>query len=172
MRRTGTLMGIALCIATLTQAAPAGNTPQGAATVGQFIAQLSAAVSGEPQTIRSAQATLSRLGATGEFDPSATLTEAFVVRLAADLGISVTAGSNGSAPVSAARSAAIAGRLATSLEARPVFTEDGLPAACLSSANRGQCVNCCKNAGADANQCAHFCHSNAPPPVSDPEPSP
>ena len=67
---------------------------------------------------------------------------------------------------------AIVGRLAAFLEAKPVYTTDGLPTSCLSSTNRGACVNCCKEAGAAANQCAHFCQSNVSPPVSDPEPQP
>jgi hypothetical protein len=173
MKRTVTLMGIALCVATLAQAAPAGSaSQQQAATVGQFIANLAAAVTGEPQTMRSAQDTLRRLGSSGDFNPSAALTEGFVTRMAADLGVSVTPGSDPSTPVSAVRSNAIVGRLAAFLEAKPVYTTDGLPTSCLSSTNRGACVNCCKEAGAAANQCAHFCQSNVSPPVSDPEPQP
>lgn len=171
MRRTVTLMGIALCLATLAQAAPGGPSPA-ATTVGQFIAQLAAAVEGEPQTVSSAQATLRRLGSKGEIDPSAALTEGFVTRLAADLGVAMVPGSNPSTPVSSVRSTAIAGHLAATLEARPVFTDDGLPNECLSSANRGTCVNCCKDAGGQANQCAHFCHSNVPPRPSDEQPQP
>ncbi|HET8947358.1 MAG TPA: hypothetical protein VFQ07_10275 [Candidatus Polarisedimenticolia bacterium] len=172
MKRTVTLMGIALCVATLAQAAPGGPHTQQAATVGQFIATLASAVTGEPQTIRAAQDTLRRLGSTGEFDPSAALTEGFVTRMAAELGVSLTPGSNASTPVSAVRSTAIVGRLAAALEAKPVFSTDGLPTACLSSSNRGECVNCCKETGAAANECAHFCHSNVPPPPSDNEPEP
>jgi hypothetical protein len=173
MKRNVTLLGIALCLATLAQAAPGGNaSQQQAATVGQFIANLAAAVTGEPQTIRSAQEALRRLGSSGDFNPSAALTEGFVTRMAADLGVSVIPGSDPSAPVSPARSNAIVGRMASYLEAKPVFTGDGLPTACLSSANRGACVNCCKEAGAETNQCAHFCQSNVPPPPSEGEPQP
>jgi hypothetical protein len=172
MKRAVTMMGIALCVATLAQAAPGGKATPAASTVGEFIAQLGSAIQGEPQTFHSAQATLRRLGATGEFDPSAALTEGFVTRFAADLGVNTTPGSNPSAPVSAVRSTAIAGRLATALEARPNFGTEGLPTACLNSANRGACVNCCKETGATASQCAHFCHSNVPPSPSDGEPNP
>lgn len=171
MRQTVTLMGIALCVATLAQAAPGGNATPAATTVGLFVTQLAAAVEGEPQTFRSAQATLRRLGATGDFNPSAALTEGFVTRMAADLGVNVT-GSSPATPVSAVRSAAIAGRLATFLEARPNFNDEGLPTACLNSANRGECVNCCKDTGANANSCAHFCVSNLPPHASEGEPAP
>ena len=172
MKRTVTLMGIALCVASLAQAAPAGPRTQQAQTVGQFIANLAAAVTGEPQTIRSAQDTLRRLGSTGDFNASAALTEGFVVRMASDLGVNIAPGSNASTTVSPAQSTAIVGRLAAYLEAKPVYTTDGLPNACLSSSNRGECVNCCKDAGGQANQCAHFCHSNVPPPPSDGEPQP
>jgi len=172
MKRTVTLLGIALCVASLAQAAPGGPKTQQAETVGQFIANLAAAVTGEPQTIRAAQDTLRRLGSTGQFDPSAALTEGFVARMASDLGVNMAPGSNASTPVSPARSTAIVGRLAAFLEAKPVYTTDGLPNSCLSSSNRGECVNCCKDAGGQANQCAHFCHSNVPPPPSDGEPQP
>jgi len=165
-------MGIALCVATLAQAAPGGNATPAATTVGLFVTQLAAAVEGEPQTFRSAQATLRRLGATGDFNASAVLTEGFVTRMAGDLGINVTPGTSPAATVSAVRSTAIAGRLATYLEARPNFNTEGLPTACLSSENRGACVNCCKETGASANACAHFCQSNVPPPPSDGEPTP
>jgi hypothetical protein len=172
MRRTVTLMGIALCVASLAQAAPVGSHSQQAETVGQFIANLAAAVTGEPQTIHSAQDTLRQLGSTGDFDPSAALTEGFVTSMAADLGVNLTPGSNLSTPVSAVRSNAIIARLAAVLEARPVFTYDGLPGACLSSSNRGECVNCCKSARGAANECAHFCHANVAPPPSEGEPNP
>jgi hypothetical protein len=172
MKRAVTLMGIALCVATLAQAAPIGKATPAASTVGEFIAQLGSALKGEPQTFRSAQDTLRRLGSTGEFDPSAALTEGFVTRLAADLGVPVTPGSGSSTPVSSVRSVAIVGRLATALEARPHFGDEGLPTACLSSENRGVCVNCCKETGAAANECAHFCHLNVTPPPSDDEPNP
>jgi hypothetical protein len=172
MRRTVTLMGIALCVASLAQAAPGANATPAATTVGLFVTQLAAAVEGEPQTFRSAQATLRRLGATGDFNPSAALTEGFITRMATDLGINVTSGANPGTPVSAIRSTAIAGRLATYLEARPTYDTEGLPTQCLSSSNRGECVNCCKATGALASQCAHFCVSNIPPRPSEEEPNP
>jgi hypothetical protein len=172
MKRTVTLLGIALCVASLAQAAPGGPNTQQAETVGQFIANLAAAVTGEPQTIRSAQDTLRRLGSTGDFNASAALTEGFVARMASDLGVNVAAGADVSTPVSPARSKAIVGRLAAYIEAKPVYTTDGLPTQCLSSSNRGECVNCCKSTGAAANQCAHFCVANIPAPPSEEEPQP
>ena len=169
------LIGIALCVATLAQAGTRANdprTPAAPATVGAFIMQVATAVEGEPRTLEAAQATLHRLGAKGAFDPSAQLTEAFVVRLAAELGVAMIPTSNPGAPVSAVRSAAVAGHLGAIFEGRPVFSTDSLPNACLSSANRGECVNCCKDSGAAANACAHFCQNNVPPGPSDVEPQP
>ncbi|HEV8200247.1 MAG TPA: hypothetical protein VGS03_09515 [Candidatus Polarisedimenticolia bacterium] len=170
MKRTLTLLGIALCVASLAQAAP--GKAQQAETVGQFIANLAAAVTGEPQTLRSAQDTMRRLGSTGDFNASAALTEGFVARMANELGVNMTPGANASTPVSPARSTAIVGRLAAYLEAKPIYMTDGLPTQCLSSSNRGECVNCCKETGAPANQCAHFCVSNIPSPPSEDEPQP
>lgn len=174
-KTTTTLLGIALCMATLAQAGTRVNdlrSPAAPATVGAFIMQVATAVDGEPRTLEAAQASLRRLGAHGAFDPSAQLTEAFVVRLAADLGVAVTPTSNPGAPVSNVRSAAVAGHLGAIFEGRPVFATDSLPTACLASANRGACVNCCKDAGAAANTCAHFCQNNVPPGPSDVEPQP
>jgi hypothetical protein len=172
---TTTLIGIALCVATLAQAGTRVNdprTPAAPATVGAFIMQVATAVEGEPRTLDAAQATLRRLGAHGAFDPSTQLTEAFVVRLAADLGVAMTPTSNPGAPVSTVRSAAVAGHLGAIFEGRPPFVTDALPTACLTSVNRGACVNCCKETGAPANACAHFCQSNVPPGPSDVEPNP
>ena len=172
MRRTTTsLIGIAICVATLAQAATRGNEPRTPTTVGTFLVQVATAIDGEPRTLDAARQTLRRLGANGAFDASATLTEGVVARLVADLGVAMGPGSDPGAPVSAVRSAAVAGHLGAVLEGRGLFT-DQLPSACLSSINRGFCVNCCKETGATASQCAHFCHANVPPVVSDEEPNP
>lgn len=170
-RMTASLIGIALCTATLAQAATRGNEPRTPTTVGTFMVQVATAIDGQPRTLDAARETLRRLGAGGAFDASATLTEGVVARLVADLGVAMGQTGNPAAPVSAVRSAAVASHLGAVLEGRGIFT-DQLPTACLSSANRGACVNCCKEAGAAANLCAHFCHANVPPPVSDEEPNP
>lgn len=176
MRKTTmSLVGIALFVATLAQAGTRVNdprTPAAPATVGAFIMQVATAVDGQPRTLEAAQATLRRIGAHGAFDPSAQLTEAFVVRLAAELGVAMAPTSNPGAPVSTVRSAAVAGHLGAIFEGRPMFSTDSLPSACLSSTNRGECVNCCKDSGAAANACAHFCLNNVPPGPSDVEPQP
>ena len=173
MRRTTTaLLGIALSVASLAQAASRGNsTPAAPNTVGAFMMQVAAAVDGEPRTLEAARSTLRRLGATGAFDASATLTEGVVARLVTDLGVPMTPTANPAAPVSAVRSAAVASHLGDVLEAR-LFDTDALPTACLSSVNRGTCVNCCKDSGAAASACAHFCQANVPPTPSDEEPNP
>lgn len=170
-RMTASLIGIALCTATLAQAATRGSEPRTPATVGTFMVQVATAIDGQPRTFDAARETLRRLGVGGAFDASATLTEDVVARLVADLGVAMSRTGNPSAPVSAVRSAAVASHLGSVLEARGIFTDE-LPTACLSSENRGACVNCCKETGVAASQCAHFCHANVPPPVSEEEPNP
>ena len=176
MRRTTTsLIGIAICAATLAQAASRGKQPPTPTTVGTFMVQVATAIDGQPRTLDAARETLRRLGATGAFDASATLTEGAVARLVTDLGVAMGSTGNANAPVSAVRSAAVAGHLGAVLEGRRATSTDQLPTACLSSANRGECVNCCKDSGAPANACAHFCHSNVPgcpSPPCDGEPNP
>jgi hypothetical protein len=139
--------------------------------VGGFVCQVAAAVDGEPRTLELARATLQHLGSNLRFDPSAPLTEAFVARLAADLGVSIQPSQMPATEVTPGRSTAIAGLLALAAERRHT-DGDPLPAECLISANRGVCVNCCKETGSTASDCAHFCQSNVPPSPSDPEPRP
>jgi hypothetical protein len=165
------LIGIALCTATLAQAANRGNEPRTPTTVGNFLVQVATAIDGQPQTLDAARETLRRLGANGAFDASATLTEGVVTRLIIDLGVQASPAPNPGAPVSAVRSAAVASHLGAVLEGKGLAIDD-LPTACLNSDNRGACVNCCKDAGAAANLCAHFCVANVPAPPSDEEPNP
>lgn len=171
-KMTTALIGIALSAATLAQAASGGNTtPSKPATVGAFMVQVATAIDGQPRSLEAARETLRRLGATGAFDASATLTEGVVARLVTDLGVASTPTANPGAPVSTTRSAAVASRIGAVLEVRS-FGSDSLPTSCLSSLNRGYCVNCCKDSGAPANRCADFCHANVPPGPSEEEPNP
>ena len=162
--------GVTACIASLAMAAP--NPVQSApATVGGFVRQVAAAADGEPRTLEQARVTLVRLGSNVRFDPTAPLTEAFVASLAASLGVPIEPSRMPASQISPARSTAIAGLLALAAERRHT-SGDPLPTQCLSSDNRGACVNCCKDTGAAASDCSHFCQANSPPPVSDPEPQP
>ena len=164
-------VGMTACLSSLTMAAP-GAVQQGApVTVGGFVRQVAAAVDGEPRSLDQARVTLLRLGSKLQFDPAAPLTEAFVASLAADLGVAVQPSQMPATQVTPARSTAMAGLLALAAERRHT-TGDPLPVECLSSDNRGVCVNCCKATGAAASDCSHFCHSNVPPVPSNPEPQP
>jgi hypothetical protein len=164
-------VGMTACLASLAVADPSPVRQTGPATVGGFVLQVAAAVDGEPRTLQQARVTLLHFGSNLQFDPSAPLTEAFVARLAADLGVSIQPSQIPSTQVSQGRSTAIAGLMALAAERRNT-DGDPLPVECLSSTNRGVCVNCCKGTGATASDCAHFCHSNVPPSPSNPEPQP
>jgi hypothetical protein len=164
-------VGMTACLASLAVADPSPVRQTGPTTVGGFVRQVAAAVDGEPRTLEQARVTLLHLGSNLQFDPSAPLTEAFVARLAADMGVSIQPSQMPSTEVSTGRSTAIAGLLALAAERRST-DGDPLPVECLTSANRGVCVNCCKATGAASSDCAHFCHSNVPPSPSNPEPQP
>ena len=164
-------VGMTACFASLAVAAPSPVRQSGPATVGGFVRQVAAAVDGEPRTLEQARGTLVRLGSSLRFEPTAPLTEAFVASLAADLGVAIQPSQTPSTQITPARSATIAGMLAMATD-RHRSDGDPLPVECLSSQNRGSCVNCCKATGAEASACAHFCHANVPPSPSDPEPQP
>jgi hypothetical protein len=164
-------VGMTVCLSSLATAAP-GPAPQSApVTVGSFVRQVAAAVDGETRTLDQARDTLLRLGLKLQFDPAAPLTEAFVAGLAADLGVAVQPSQAPATQITPARASAMAGLLALSAN-RSHGGGDPLPTECLSSVNRGNCVNCCKATGAAATDCAHFCHANVPTPPSSPEPQP
>jgi len=166
-----TAAGMTACLASLAVAAPDSARPNAPATVGTFVRQVAAAVAGEPRTLDEARSTLLQLGSNQAFDPAAPLTEGFVAALAADLGVAIQTSRTPSNQITPAHAIALAGVLGLSAE-RKTTSGDPLPTQCLSSQNRGVCVNCCKATGATASDCAHFCHSNVPPPTSTPEPQP
>jgi hypothetical protein len=115
-------------------------------------------------------------------DMSATLTEGEAARIMADLGMSVTAPTNPGATVSISKAGFLAGTIG-SANLESINPEVDLPSECLSSINRGNCVNCCKAAVGQllngqgnlrdaGKECSKFCKANVPPPPSPEEPAP
>jgi hypothetical protein len=81
---------------------------------------------------------------------------------------------NPMSPVSAEGASAIAGVIAMGYAAHGAAgSVEDPPNQCLSSENRGSCVDCCKAAaGASGQYCGRFCHANVAPPPSPGEPTP
>ena len=141
-------------------------------TVGDFLARVAVLASQQQTGGGSSDVTrVSKL--TAGLDRSEPLTYGAISRIAADLGVSVTPHAVPTAPVSAELASTIAGLLAASFSAGGVVTPGEVPNACLSSENRGVCVDCCKAAtGLTGQYCGRFCHANVPPPPSPGEPTP
>jgi hypothetical protein len=142
------------------------------ATVGGFAGQLAWALGADSATFKLAKASLRAQGVKGDLDASAPLTAGIAARVAADLGIKVAAPSDPASPVSARQAATLAGYIGLmSLGAESTSVEP--PNQCLSSENRGSCVDCCKEATGEKGQyCGRFCHANVSPPPSPDEPQP
>jgi len=178
------LLVLALC-AGLTVAAyavPGTSATAGKATVGEFAVKVAIALGYTTPDSKSAAAALKGRGVNLVADMSATLTEGEAARIMADLGMNVIAPVNPGAAVSASKAGFLAGTIGSvNLESISPATE--LPDQCLSSVNRGACVNCCKaivgqllndqgNLRDAGKECGHFCHANVPPPPSPEEPTP
>jgi len=178
------LLVLALC-AGLTVAAyavPGTSANAGKATVGEFAVKVATALGYETLDSKSAVEALKGRGVNLAADMSATLTEGEAARIMADLGMSVTAPTNPGATVSTSKAGFLAGAIG-SAKLESIAPETDLPTQCLSSPNRGACVNCCKtivgplpdNGGGTRSagkECGHFCQANVPPPPSPEEPAP
>jgi hypothetical protein len=139
-------------------------------TVGDFAARV-AVLTGQPPTV---------LAAAAKTDPAnrallgSSLTFGAISMVAADLGVTLKSPINPTAQVTAGQAEIIAGALARGYAARGSGnTIDEPPTECLSSENRGFCVECCKTAtGGNGQFCGRFCHANVAPPISPGEPLP
>ena len=168
-------LGIGLVLLALV-AAPlvaAPSAPETRTTVGKFATDLVVALGREAHDMDAVRAAFKSLGAPSTFDPSATLTDGMASRMASDLGIVVAAPRNPEAAVSPARASALVASISSMHVEKSGISADEGPTQCLSSENRGACVNCCKEASGLGGQfCGHYCHANVPPPVSPEEPVP
>jgi hypothetical protein len=179
--KTKALVVLALSVGLVAAAyaAPAAPAKTGT-TVGQFAVRIATALgTEEPNASKAADALRSR-GVDLSADLSATLTEGTVARIMADLGMKVSAPADPTTPVSDAKAGYLAGVIGTQAMTNSISLETGLPNQCLTSKNRGQCVECCKAAtlcgpppaAFDCNVCSKFCKNNNPGGPSDEEPNP
>jgi hypothetical protein len=145
------------------------------AAVAQFIKALAIDARLQPSDPKTSKgATVKPAAAWAGLDSNAPLTYATVSRIARELGVQVAPPANPDAVVSSAQAGAIASLLAAVHGGASVtLPADDVPSQCLTSDNRGRCVDCCKAASGDGGQfCGRFCHANVPPPVSPGEPQP
>ena len=169
------LLGLALCagLAATVLAAPGAPATAAKATVGEFAVRLATALGYDAPDAKAAAGALNRRGVTLAADLSATLTEGDAARVMSDLGIAMVTPANPGAPVSAARAGSLVASVPASMSIEGIAPEDEGPTQCLSSVDRGTCVNCCKSAtGLTGKFCGHYCHANVAPPPSDGEPQP
>lgn len=145
------------------------------ATVAQFINSLAIKAGPQPVDAKTSKAATAKPAAAWDgLDSSAPLTYATVSRIAHDLGVQVTPPANPDAVVSSAQAGAIASLITAARGGASVsLPADEVPNQCLTSDNRGKCVDCCKSAsGEDGQFCGRFCHANVAPPPSPGEPQP
>jgi hypothetical protein len=178
------LLVLALCagLTVAAFAAPGTSVTAGKATVGEFAVKVAIALGYATPDTKAAVEALKGRGVNLMADMSATLTEGEAARIMADLGMSVTSPTNPGATVSTTKAGFLAGTIG-SAKLESIAPEVDLPTECLSSVNRGACVNCCKavvgqllndqgNLRDAGKECGHFCHANVPPPPSPEEPAP
>jgi hypothetical protein len=169
------LLVLALCAGVAVAAFAAPGTPvvAGKATVGEFAVKVAGALGLDATDAKTAAGALKGRGVTFAADLSATLTEGEAARIMSDLGMAIVAPANPGASVSSARAGSLVASMPTSLGIEGITPEDEGPTQCLSSVDRGTCVDCCKLAsGLTGKFCGHYCHSNVPPPISPEEPTP
>jgi hypothetical protein len=170
-----TLAVTALCVSGAFAASNKAASSKATVTVGEFATQVARSLGQEVAGQKEAVESLRGMGVHFGADLAVPLNEATVARMAADLGIAMAPPANPEATVTAAKSGQIAAAFgAAHLESKPTASQEPPPTQCLSSANRGACVNCCKAANAELGGqfCSHFCHANVAPPPSPGEPVP
>jgi hypothetical protein len=165
MRPTRRLLAVIL-IAAMPLAAHAAEQAKGKkntspVTVGDFAVMLAAATARGPvPEAKSAHDAMVKAGVPLG-NPKATLSEEKLVQILNYYGVRVTSSTPGQAVTRSKAESALAmlgGALSSG--AVPMGSVSPTPSTlddCLSEANHGQCVNCCKGLGGEANTCARFC---------------
>ena len=144
-------------------------------SVGDFAAKVAVALGYEAKDQTKAANLLRGRGIDLSADLSAPLTNGQVARMIEDLGIAHVKSGDSNALVTPAQAGSYVAAIGIQSANLGLFlTEvDNPPNQCLSSVDRGTCVNCCKDAtGLTGKYCGRFCHSNVPPPISPEEPMP
>ena len=140
-------------------------------TVGSFAIKLATALTDEKMRLDQAVAMLRKSGAAVGTDLNARLTEEEASRILSDLGMKVMPPENPASEVSTALGTQLA--IMAGLTLSPGIEDITFPIHCLNEKNRGQCLNCCKDAnpGLDvAKICGQICRGVVPPPPSPDDP--
>ena len=175
MKRTllALIVSAALSVAVFAAAGQAGKAPA-LETVGGFAMKVAVAFGADVTDQTTAVASLKALGVSVGEDASAPLTEKRAAQILADLGLQVVPPANPDKAVTVGMANVMATRVGLTASRKSGLPEANLPTECLSSSNRGQCVECCKAATQcgtstgtfECNACARFCKANVPPPPS------
>ena len=174
MRKPFVALAVSAILTVSVFAAASGVVKSDTVSVGDFAAKVAVALGYEVPNQKAAVSALRNRGVNLAADLSAPLTDGQVARIMADLGMSVAQPANPSGFVSSAKASALASTIGSEGLTSGVTAENGPPPnQCLSSVDRGTCVNCCKDAtGLTGKFCGRFCHANVPPPISPEEPTP
>jgi hypothetical protein len=173
MKKLLLVLALLAGVAVAAFAAPVTPASAGKATVGEFALKVADAIGLDPVDATAAVGAMQRRGVWFSADLSATLTEGEAARVLSDLGVAVVAPANPGAAVSPARAGSLLAVIPLSASRDGAATADEGPTQCLTSVDRGTCVNCCKDAtGLTGKFCGHYCHNNVAPPISPGEPTP
>ena len=167
------VLALSAGVAVAAFAAPGESPAQGRATVGEFALKVAGTLGCDAADTAGAVKAFNVRGIWFAGDLSATLTEGEAARIMTDLGIAVLSPANPGAAVSPARVGSILASIPRTTVLDGMSSEDEGPTQCLTSEDRGTCVNCCKDAtGLTGKFCGQYCHANVAPPASDAEPQP
>lgn len=140
-------------------------------TVGQFTNQIVAIIGENPHGAENVRVTLRALGIGADIDANAPLTAGVAALVAEVLRVKVAPPSSPAALMTPGQATSLAGHIGSAYVGA---TEGSVepPVQCLTSLNRGQCNDCCKEAtGLTGQYCGRFCHMNVATPSPD-EPQP
>jgi hypothetical protein len=173
MRKPFVALAVGAILTVAVFAAPSA-TKMSTVTVGDFAAKVAVALGYDAQDQKAAVKSLQKRGVKMTADLGAPLTDGEVARMMADLGVRVSTPTDADAFVTPAKANALIGTIGMQAASIPVIeTTPPPPTQCLSSVDRGTCVDCCKAAsGLTGKFCGRYCHSNVPPPISPEEPTP
>lgn len=173
MRKPFVALAVSAILTVSVFAAASGVAKSETVSVGDFAAKVAVALGYEVPNQKAAVSALRNRGVNLAADLSAPLTDGQVARIMADLGMNVAQPVNPTGFVTAAKASVLASTIGAEGLGVGLRTETAPPTQCLSSVDRGTCVNCCKDAtGLTGKFCGRFCHANVAPPPSPEEPTP
>jgi hypothetical protein len=150
----------------------ADGTGDRGVTVGRFATQIASALGDNEHSAAVVGYSLRALGIEGGLEAREPLTAGTAAEFAAILGVRIAPPARADGRMSSSQATALVGHIASLyIEVNGIPPEP--PNQCLTSLNRGFCVDCCKVAtGLKGQYCGRFCRDNVSPPPSPEEPMP